>query len=286
MPKMGLAQIYFVKKGDNILTIIEKNLPAGLTEQQKDLAQDQIKDSNLHIRDWFDIEPGTEVDLSNISFETKEIIYIEDDPDLYLDQAKYSIDFMWALNNLSYIEDFETYDVQSDTSSAQNFGINMKYSYGKSPAYLRWNLGYYKNDMTFNQERIYYGHILKERFWGPLDGFIGFWKDEQRFQTLDEQERKTVKDRDYYFVYFGLKLNYIILGVDSWLYFDTGVMVKGAGDGLGEEKDGYRLRIENRYYFGDSFFLEPFVDYTYIDTDRNLKYFLSGLNIGYSIEIL
>ncbi|MGK0367388.1 MAG: hypothetical protein ACI9QD_000522, partial [Thermoproteota archaeon] len=160
----AISQVLLSGKDETIDSIIQNNFPNNLSEKEIDDLKKLIRKNNRDIIDWYDITPETEISLDNLDIEAKEVIFVEDNPRLYDDQALYQVNFTWALNNLTYLEDFSSVEVQSDSYSFKNWGMDTTYAYGKSAIFTRFNLGTYHRNLSFNNEEMYYVKFLKENF--------------------------------------------------------------------------------------------------------------------------
>jgi hypothetical protein len=278
-------EVYLTVKGDNIETIIEKNLPIGLSEEEKYRARKMIKRDNNHVRDWYSIRPATQVDLSQVSFETKEVIYVEDNPDLYLDQALYQLNLYAGFHTFTYLESFSEFEVQSDTYSLKNYGASMLYSFGKHKKYWRYEVGYYSSTFSFTDETSYWFKVYKEKkrrnHYYYLRGLIR----DQTFSTLDELQTKIQKQRQYQFLNLGYQTNYYFFDNPSSFYFELALLIDGEGDDLSGES-GFGLNIGNSYGISSSISIKPFIEYTKILTDVDSTFLSFGIDLSIRMEVL
>lgn len=278
-------EVYVTVKGDNIMTIIEKNLPVDLTDVERDEAKKAIQRNNIHIRDWYRIRPGSQVDLSNLDFSVKEVIYVEDNPNLYLDQAIYKIGLMWGIHSMTYLEKYPDFEVQSDSLSFLNYGINFLYSYGKNKKYWRFQVGYEQSSFSFYDETITWARIYKERKHRNYFFFLEFNKLKQSFTTLNQSQIKINKLRYYNFLNLGFQLDYYFLDNPSYFFIELGGLISGDGDNIAGA-NGVAINLGNSYGLTKKSSIKPFLKFVTLFQDTDSAFLTVGLDFTYTFDVL
>lgn len=278
-------ELYLTVKGDTIEKIIEKNLPVDLTDRERDKAKRMIRKHNPHIRDWYDLRPGRQIDLSRIDFNVKEVVYIRDNPKLYLDQAIYKIGLMWGLHSMTYLERISDFEVQSDSVSALTFGANFLYSYGKNKKYWRYSVGHEVSSFSFYDESITWFKLYKEKKRRNYFFFLEYNKSKQTFETLNESQFKITKTRNLHFLNIGYQLDYYFLGNDSYFYFEVGAMVAGSGNNV-DGANAFVINMGNSYGVTKRWSVKPFMKFIGLDSDNDSYFLTLGIDLGYSFDVI
>jgi hypothetical protein len=281
----AISQVLLSGKDETIDSIIQNNFPNNLSEKEIDDLKKLIRKNNRDIIDWYDITPETEISLDNLDIEAKEVIFVEDNPRLYDDQALYQVNFTWALNNLTYLEDFSSVEVQSDSYSFKNWGMDTTYAYGKSAIFTRFNLGTYHRNLSFNNEEMYYVKFLKENFFSYTDFYWGYEKMIQSYTSINTDLDKVKKDREYHFLTFGFNFNYYFLKRKFQYHFDCALLAYGTGDDLSNEF-GMKVKFGHSFKMTKHFFATPYLDIFYLHADRGSQFLTLGFDVHYRVDIL
>jgi len=278
-------RFYYTKKGDNLLQILEEYVDLELDEEERKQQVLTVKKNNPHINQWEKMKPGQRIDMLGIEKRQIRVVEIEDNPDMYIDQALWRGSLWGSFADFTFTNKIQTFEVQAATSSNTNFGLNFEYAFSKSLEYARFRGGFERHAFSYYTHQAFFLDIKWEEYWENFTPYLTFQSRDLHFDTVNNQLVRDLSERTYRFMGLGNSLRYYIWENLTHFRFDISALVQSSGASNLDEK-GLKILLENEFVIHPNFSCAPYVEYMTISSDQPIRFALAGIKVIFNFDIL
>jgi hypothetical protein len=278
------ADYYFTKQGDTLELILKNILQRSLSTQDLTDQIKILKQNNPHINNWKQISPGQSLNLDGLKLKEVTVLDVEDQPEYYQSSSLWNISFIAAISSISFVDQLDALEVQAETASMSNWGINVEYAANKSEKALSYNLGRFQHRFNYFEDTQYYGYMQKKNVLTNTAINFGLEYRQFNFNSLRSDLFTTNKQNKFVNLLIGSDFHYYLFDEITFFRFNLIYLINSTGSEV-EADSAFGLKISNQFTY-KMIGIEPYLDYLYISRPNVSKFFIFGTKISLNINVL